>query len=296
MNYLHFFRFSEEPFRLTPDRDFYFQSADQRSIAEVIRFALEQGEGFITVIGEVGTGKTMLLRYLASSLFCNYETAMLISPQLSPRELVQAILQDVGLQTDAHDTINQLLSALNEYLFQLSQQGKRLVIIIDEAQDLPMESLEQIRLLSNFETDKHKWLQILLVGQPELQEKINSAELRQLRQRITISETLHPHSSTEMRDYVHFRLKRAGRADLRLNDGQMRLLYRYSGGIPRLVHKLLSRTLLVMYGDKKHSFDKKSIKAAASSLGMAPQRRSSFWGVMQWAAGLAVFMLILNFL
>ncbi len=125
MNFLDFFRFREEPFRLTPDRDFYFPSSGQCSIATVIRYGLEQGEGFIVVTGEVGTGKTMLLRYLTTRLFKDYETAMLISPQLSPKELVLAILRDVGHEIDGGTSLDLLLHSLNDHLFTLAKDGKR---------------------------------------------------------------------------------------------------------------------------------------------------------------------------
>lgn len=296
MNFLDFFRFKEEPFRLTPDRDFYFPSSGQRSIAAVIGYGLEQGEGFIVVTGEVGTGKTMLLRYLTTQLFNNYETAMLLSPQLSPKELVLAILRDVGHEVDGGASLDLLLHSLNDHLFTLAKAGKKLVVIIDEAQGLPTESIEQLRLLSNFETDKHKWLQIILVGQPELADKISHPGLRQLKQRITITETLHPLSAGEAGEYIHFRLSTAGRRNLRLDKKLNRLISRYTGGVPRLINKLLSRTLLVMYSDKKHSFDKKSIQTAAQSLGMIPERQRTFFPMLSYSTGGMLFFFLIMML
>lgn len=296
MNQLSFFGLNEYPFRLTPDRDFYFPSAEQCAIAEVVKYGLEQGEGFLAVTGEVGSGKTMLIRYLTSALFCKYETAMVISPQLSPLELVQAIIRDTGLEPDPQASLEQLLHSLNKYLSSLAEKDKRLVVVIDEAQDLPPESLEQLRLLSNFETDKQKWLQILLVGQPELKDIISSSKLRQLNQRITITETLHPLSALETKEYISFRLSRAGRSDMLPSASFIKNIFQYSGGIPRLINKLMTRTMLIMYGEKKHSFDKKSLREAAQSLGMTKPRKKIFFSVMPCTAALMLFIFVMQYI
>lgn len=296
MNQLSFFGLNEYPFRLTPDREFYFPSAEQCAIAKVVKYGLEQGEGFLVITGEVGTGKTMLIRYLTNVLFCNYKTSMVISPQLSPLELVQAIIRDTGVKPEPQASLEQLLHSLNEYLFRLAEDGKRLVVIIDEAQDLPLESLEQLRLLSNFETDKQKWLQILLVGQPELKDIISSSQLRQLNQRITITETLHPLSARETKEYISFRLNRAGRGDMLPPSSFIKNIFQYSRGIPRLINKLMARTMLIMYGEKKHSFDKKNLREAAQSLGMVRQRGKFLFSVMPCAAAFIFFIFFIFFI
>lgn len=278
MNHLSYFGIKEEPFRLTPDRDFYFPSRSHSTVAEVIRYGLDTGEGFLIIYGEVGTGKTMLLRKLSNYLHSHYDTAYIISPQLSPRDLLFAILQDldaVDPQTvDLHAPA--LFQKIYDYLLGRNPLGKRLLVIIDEAQNLPEDSIEQLRLLSNFETDKQKLMQILLVGQPELKTKIYQASLRQLRQRITISETLKPLSRPEMAAYINFRLNRVGRADMTPCPGVTKLIYRYTNGTPRLVNKLMSRALLMAYAAQKQEIDKKSIKDAAESLDMPPL--FTFWG------------------
>ncbi len=296
MNQLSFFGLNEYPFRLTPDREFYFPSAEQCAIAEVVKYGLEQGEGFLVITGEVGAGKTMLIRYLTSVLFCKYKTSMVISPQLSPLELVQAIIRDTGLEPDPQASLEQLLHMLNEYLCCLAKENKRLVVVIDEAQDLPLESLEQLRLLSNFETDKQKWLQILLFGQPELKDIISSSNLRQLNQRITIAETLHPLSALETKEYVSFRLSRAGRSDMLPSSAFTKNVFQYSGGVPRLINKLMARTMLIMYGEKKHSFDKKSLREAAQSLGMTKPRKKIFFSVMPCTAALMLFIFVMQYI
>ncbi len=270
MDYLAFFKFNDPPFRLTPDRDFFFRSTNHNSVEKVVQFGIEEGEGFIIVVGEVGTGKTMVLRWVAAHLSEKYETAVILSPQLSPRELVQAILRDIGQYRtiDEEAGLDVLLHTLNNHLYNLSRDGRRLIIIIDEAHDLTDESIEQLRLLSNFESDKHKWLQIILFGQPELRQKMEQTKLRQLLQRVTIMETLVPLSRHEMRQYIHFRLARAGRGDLRLPKRSINAAWNYSRGVPRLINKLMSRSLLVASADLSENVSVKHIRTAAESLEM----------------------------
>jgi general secretion pathway protein A len=281
MNHLNFFGIKEEPFRLTPDRDFYFPSRSHSTVADVIRYGLDTGEGFLIIYGEVGTGKTMLLRKLSTYLHSHYDTAYIISPQLSPRDLLFAILQDLDAVDEQTSNQNApaLFQKIYDYLLSRNPLGKRLLVIIDEAQNLPEDSIEQLRLLSNFETDKQKLMQILLVGQPELKTKIYKSSLRQLRQRITISETLNPLSRPEMASYINFRLNRVGRADMTPSPTVNKIIYRYTNGTPRLVNKLMSRALLMAYAAQKQDIDKKSIKDAAESLDMTPL--FNFWGRLQ---------------
>lgn len=272
MNHLKYFGITEDPFRLTPDQDFYFHSRTHNQVAEVVRYGLEQGEGFLLVSGEVGTGKTMLLRKLRGYMTNTFETAYIISPQLTPQELLVAILQDLDLLgKQVLEPAPIMFQRLSNHLIHLEQQGKKLLLVIDEAQNLPEESIEQLRLISNFETDKRKLLQILLVGQPELRAKINRPSLRQLRQRITITEHLSPLNHPETLAYINFRLNRVGRADLSPNRGAGKLIYRYSGGIPRLINKLMGRCLLMAYAAKTQYINKKIIRTAAQSLEMRPR-------------------------
>jgi general secretion pathway protein A len=267
MKYLSFFGLHEQPFRMTPDRDFFYSSGKHSSLAATIKFGIDQGDGFIIALGEVGTGKTTLIRQLISEFDEKYKTAFLVSPQLTPRELLLAILSDVGFQGKdlRRLSLQSLLQLLNRYLFKLAKIDRKLLILIDEAQDLPEESIEQLRLLSNFESDKHKWLQIILVGQPELREKLEKKHLRQLLQRVTVMETLYPLSEQEMLLYVHFRLAKAGRADLRLNHRAGKALWHFTGGVPRLINKVMSRALLVAYA-RQQAINHKVVREAAASL------------------------------
>ncbi len=296
MNHLAFFGFTDDPFRLTPDQDFFFPSTNHTSLGEVIRYGLQQGEGFIIVIGEVGTGKTMMLRFLMSELGDEFETALLLSPHLDPKELLLSILRDLGLDKNvdsAQVNLDYSLRLLNDHLFKLSTSGKRLVVIIDEAQNLPEESIEQLRLLSNFESDKKKLLQIILVGQPELNAKIEKPNLRQLMQRVTIMETLNPLSKNEMSQYVHFRLSKAGRSDLRLSRKANSKLWKYTKGVPRLINKLMSRSLLVSFANQKHTIDHQVINEAAGSLHMDDTPLLSWFPKFAVIVSMAVMLIIL---
>jgi general secretion pathway protein A len=294
MNHLDFFGFHDQPFRMTPDRDFFYASGKHSSLAETIKFGINQGDGFIIALGEVGTGKTMLIRQLIGELGEQFKTAFLVSPQLTPRQLLLAILSDVGFKNKdlMRLSLHSLLQLLNRYLFKLAKLDRRLLIIIDEAQDLPDESIEQLRLLSNFETDKHKWLQIILVGQPELKEKLAKKHLRQLLQRVTVMETLYPLSKKEMLLYVHFRLAKAGRGDLRLNVRAGECLWRFTGGVPRLVNKVMARALLVAYA-RQQEITGRVVREAADSLHLKkplfPEIPRPVWLVSLAAAMIVVF-------
>ena len=292
MDYLNFFGFQDEPFRMTPDRDYFYASGKHSSLVETIKFGINQGDGFIIVLGEVGTGKTMLIRQMISGLGEKYRTAFLVSPQLTPRQLLLAILSDAGLEDKAlaRRSLHGLLQVLNKYLFKLAESGQKLLVIIDEAQDLPDASIEQLRLLSNFETDKHKWLQIILVGQPELREKLENKHLRQLLQRVTIMETLYPLSKIEMRLYVHFRLSKAGRADIRLDRKAEKKLWCFTGGVPRLINKVMGRALLVAYAGQQE-INHKNIREAADSLHIKVPLFQSILPQF-WLVPLAVVMIV----
>ena len=294
MKHLSFFSLKDDPFRLTPDRDFFFPSANHTALGNALRFGLDQGDGFIIVLGEVGTGKTILLRMLMSDIGKQFETALLVSPQLTPKQLVMAILCDIGLEdkADNRQTLDQLIRLLNNHLAELAAEGRRLLIIVDEAQNLPDESIEQLRLLSNFESDKHKWLQIILVGQPELKKKINQPHLRQLLQRVTIMETLNPLGEKEVSLYVHFRLNRAGRGDMRICSQSRKLLWRYSGGIPRLINKVMSRSLLIAYA-RQQAIDRKVIKEAADSLHLVKRILPAWFPVPDWLFAVTVASVLL---
>jgi len=242
--YTEFYGLREKPFSLSPDPRFLFLSDSHREALAHLLYGIEQGEGFIAITGEVGTGKTTLCRTLLQRLEPGSEVAFLFNPQLSGLELLQAIDAEFGLATEGKSR-RELLDQLNRFLLTKRQEGRRVLLLIDEAQNLEREALEQVRLLSNLETDTTKLIQIILLGQPELDALLESAELRQLRQRINVRWRLGPLSSTETRDYVRHRLRvAAGGAREIFSELALREIHRSSGGIPRVINRICDRSLL----------------------------------------------------
>jgi len=274
MNHLEFFGLREDPFRITPDRSFYFPTRGHTALGEVIRYGLEEGEGFIIITGEVGCGKTLLLRLMMDDLDEDrFETALILSPHLSPRELLLAILHDLGLIEKRHGktSLYTLLRMLDDHLSILAGQGKKLLIVIDEAQNLPEKSLEQLRLLSNFETDTQKLLQIVLFGQPELRGKLSRPNLRQFVQRVSIMENLAPLNKKEMLAYVRHRLQKSGGKEIAFTFLAAQLLWRRTRGYPRLINKVMSRALMVACAEGGHRLTGRILREATASFN-TPER------------------------
>ncbi|MBU2620093.1 MAG: AAA family ATPase [Proteobacteria bacterium] len=294
MNHLEFFGLQEDPFRLTPDRNYYFPTKGHAGLREVIRYGLEGDEGFIIVTGEIGTGKTLMLRLMMDDLPDRFETALILSPHLSRLELLLAIFQDIGLPipTDNTASLDSLLRILNDHLYALAQQGKKLLIVIDEAQNLPDESLEQLRLLSNFETDTQKLLQIVLFGQPELRDKLAQNNMRQLAQRVSIMETLSPLSKQEMVSYILHRFKKSGVYEMPRSFATTDLLWRFTKGYPRLINKIMSRTLLVAYAEKETRISRKIVREAIASLNTPKQKGRFSTLALRWATGFLLLLLL----
>lgn len=275
MGYKEFFGFQDDPFRLTPDTEYFFPSHAHQGALEALRYFFSSHEGFALIVGEAGTGKTLLLRIIMKNLPPHTEVALVLSPNLDPTELLTSILRDLGLEKDQElpREKDQLIKLFNQYLLGKVQERKKVVIVIDEAQNLPTESLEQLRLLSNLETEKEKLLQILLVGQPELLEKIKDRKLRQLDQRITIKEELHPFSQRETEEYILFRLSRAGKGNVSLGRGVLKEVHRLAEGIPRKINAILSRALLLAYAEDTHILDRGLIMRAYQSVSMEETKK-----------------------
>ncbi|MHB1184608.1 MAG: ExeA family protein [Desulfobulbia bacterium] len=279
---------------MTPDRNYYFPTKGHAGLREVIRYGLEGDEGFIIVTGEIGTGKTLMLRLMMDDLPDRFETALILSPHLSRLELLLAIFQDIGLPIPTGNTasLDSLLRILNDHLYALAQQGKKLLIVIDEAQNLPDESLEQLRLLSNFETDTQKLLQIVLFGQPELRDKLTQNNMRQLAQRVSIMETLSPLSKQEMVSYILHRFKKSGVYEMPRSFATTDLLWRFTKGYPRLINKIMSRTLLVAYAEKETRISRKIVREAIASLNTPKQKGRFSTLALRWATGVLLLLLL----
>ena len=249
--YQAYFGLREKPFALTPNTEFLVQLAPYQACLNLLRVALAEGEGFIKVTGEVGTGKTLLCRALLNLLDPQkYQLAYLPNPCLSPMDLRQALARELRIDEVAQYDAMGLLDALHHRLIELAAQGKSTVLLIDEAQALPEETLEALRLLTNLETEQNKLLQVVLFGQPELDATLARHEFRQLLQRITFSYRLRPLDVTDTGRYLQERLSVAGyRGEPLFSHAAIRLLVRGSGGIPRLLNILGNKALMATYGE-----------------------------------------------
>ena len=246
--YKNFFGFKERPFQLVPNPAYLYLSRGHEEALAHLTYAISQGDGFVEITGEVGTGKTTLCRAFLENLGQeDTEAAFIFNPKLDALHLLKAINDEFGIDSSA-DSIKELIDTLNEFLLRKKAEDCKVLLLIDEAQNLSKDVLEQLRLLSNLETTTSKLLQIILVGQPELGEMLDSHELRQLGQRITLSCHLNPLSFRETREYILHRLRVASRKEVvQFTPAAMRAVYRYSGGIPRLINIACDRALLTAF-------------------------------------------------
>ena len=291
-SYIQFFALKDNPFRITPDVDFFFMSSVHQEALGSLEFLLESEEGFAVIIGEPGTGKTITIRKFISQLPDNVEYAYILFPNLSPEEMFRAILEDFGIDIDDTATKNKLFSALREFLIKKKKEGKKIFIIIDEAQNLPVDTLEELRILSNLETDKEKLIQIILLGQPELENKLNSDALRQLKQRITVMSRLNNLTENELIDYINYRLAKAGNSTIRITNSAYKEIFKYTHGNLRQINQIMERALMAAFVKNKHGIDKEDIIEAAISLGMSKKGdRKSVYFVLVLTAVLTVSIL-----
>lgn len=263
--YLNHFGLQEAPFGLTPNTGFYYGLPPHEEAMQVLNWALAQGEGFIKVTGEVGTGKTLLCRKLLSELGSEQRPvrlAWLPNPHLTPGELRTALALELGLAVQGGSELD-LTDRIHRHLIALHQQGSRVVVLIDEAQALPDETLEAIRLFGNLETESSKLLQIVLFGQPELDVRLARPHLRQLRQRIGFSYCLRPLRCDETRAYLEHRLHVSGYRGATLFGGlALRLLWRAARGVPRLINVLAQKCLMLAYGRGERRIGSRLVRLA----------------------------------
>lgn len=265
--YLEHFHFSSEPFSIVPDPRFLFLSKRHEEALAHLLYGLREGGGFVALTGEVGTGKTTLCHYLMEQLPDNVDLALVLNPKLSSLELISSLCDELGIKYPEDNTsIKIVVDALNHYLLAAHARGRRTVVLIDEAQNLNLDVLEQIRLLTNLETKETKLLQILLVGQPELNNLLNCKELRQLSQRITGRYHLIALNFKETKDYVRHRIGKVGGETDLFSSGALAALFKRSRGIPRLVNTIADRSLLGAYGKNERQVSVGLVNNAANEI------------------------------
>ena len=272
--YERHFGFSEKPFNLTPDPRYLFLSSKHQEAYANLEFGVKEGSGFLLLTGEVGTGKTTLIRHFLSQVGPDIRTAVILYPALSAGELFHAILQDLGVPF-AGGTLKDAVDALARALIEAKALNLKVVVLIDEAQNLKPHVLEQLRLLSNLETEREKLLTLVLVGQPELREMLKRPSLRQLSQRITSRSHLEPLSLEQSRNYVRHRLVVAGGSGAEIEDGAVRRVYALSRGVPRVVNLLCDRALLGAFGRGQQTVDEGVVEAAAAEVLPPGQTKAS---------------------
>lgn len=286
--YQDFYGLSAPPYGLTPDTAFFYANRSHREALQTLGFALRVGEGFVKVTGEVGTGKTLLLRMLLRELGEEFSTAWIPNPRMSDQALWAALADELGMQDGAAAAAADFHKRLGEHLVTLHKADRPVVLVIDEAQAMGIDGLETIRLLTNLETEKRKLLQVVLFGQPELDELLGRPEVRQLRQRITFSYRLTPLSRRAVREYLDHRLRRAGYdGAFPFSAGAVRRIGRASGGIPRLINIVAHKALMLGYGRGQSRIDARLVDLAVRDTEGAFRGRGPF-RLFSWSIALVL--------
>ena len=284
--YLNFFGLNEKPFSITPDPRYLFLSERHAEAMAHLLYGINEAGGFIQLTGEVGTGKTTIVRSLLAQAPENAEIALILNPRMTPPEFLLTLCEElgIGVPDSAERSLKDLVDILNDYLLRAHAAGRRVVLVVDEAQNLAPEVLEQVRLLTNLETNTRKLLQIILIGQPELRELLSRNELRQLAQRITGRYHLAPLSEPETAAYVRHRLRVAGATSEIFGRLALREIHRLSGGVPRVINVICDRALLGGYSLDRHRITTALVRQAASEV--FGRRFPPRW--LPWAAGVAL--------
>lgn len=268
--YTEYFGLQEKPFTISPDPRYLYMSEHHREALAHLLYGITSDGCLILLTGDVGTGKTTVCRSLLEQLPENTNAAIIVNPKLSVQELLETICEEFGIDFNRNSSsVKSYIDAINSYLLEAHSQGKTTLLIIDEAQNLDMDVLEQLRLLTNLETDKAKLLKIILIGQPELQKKLENPEVAQINQRITSRYHLAPLSERDARSFIHHRLVIAGGGRMQFfSEKALAIIYQVSGGIPRLINILCDRALLGAYVEEKDQVSETVMrKAAAEVLG-----------------------------
>ena len=265
MSYLSHFSLQDQPFRLTPDPDYLYWSKQHSRAKAYMESTIWLADGFVVITGEIGSGKTTLLQSFLSELDDDVVYAVVSQTQLTPTQFLQAVLTEFGFKPFNKRKV-ELLDMLNMFLIEQYSSGKKVVLIVDEAQNLSRKVLEEIRLMSGIETHKEKVLRIILAGQPELRDTLDSAGLRQLVQRVRLRFHLGPLDRKEMREYIEHRLEIAGRETTLFEDDTYDTIHRYSGGVPRLINTLCDSALLCAFADERDSVGLNDVMEAIAEL------------------------------
>jgi general secretion pathway protein A len=290
--YLAFFGIAEKPFAITPDPRYLYLGRHHADALAHLVYGINEAGGFIQLTGEVGTGKTTTIRSLLARAPKNAEIALIINPRLSPLDFLQTICEElgIGVPDGAQESAKELIDLLNHYLLRAHAAGRRVVLIVDEAQNLSAEVLEQVRLLTNLETESQKLLQIILIGQPELRELLGRNDLRQLAQRITARFHLQPLAREDTLAYVRHRLRVAGASSEIFSGAALREVHRLSGGVPRVINIICDRALLGAYTEDQHQVSPALVRRAAGEI--FGERLAPAWLTPVIAAGLLLVVAV----
>jgi type II secretory pathway predicted ATPase ExeA/septal ring-binding cell division protein DamX len=291
--YEEYFGLSRSPFKITPDTSLFYEGGHRGDILGALVYAVHRGEGIIKVVGEVGSGKTMLCRMLQQELPENIEIVYIANPSVSPEDILFVIASELKFDVDRDASKHELVTMLHEYLLQRHAEDRQVVLFVEEAQGMPLETLEEIRLLSNLETEQHKLMQMILFGQPELDENLSKKSIRQLRERITHDFQLGPLGGAEIHQYLNFRMREVGYTGPELISRKLAdSMVRYSEGLLRRINILADKMLLSAFADGTHTLTLKHLKAAVKDSGFTPinqpaASRKRWW----WMSASAVLIL-----
>jgi general secretion pathway protein A len=281
--YRKFFGLKEKPFEITPDPQFVYLSEKHEEALSHLKYAIREGKGFSVITGEAGTGKTTLVNLLLHTVGTQIRTSYIFNPVLDQPDFLNYICDDFGIKSDGMKSRGQCLTALHNFLLDCYAKDEKVFLIIDEAQSLKPELLQEVRLLTNLETSKKKLLHVILLGQPELNKMLNEPRLRPLKQRITVRYHLPPLDRKETREYIIHRLKKAGSRNVAIFDkAAVDKIYKYSNGIPRVVNIICDNALLTAFAQGTHSVGKKMIKEVIGDLENDRKKWNWKWGVV-WA-------------
>ena len=291
--YEDYFGLERPPFKITPDTSLFYEGGKRGDILAALVYAIQRGEGIVKVVGEVGSGKTMLCRMLQLELPDSVEIVYIANPSVSPEDILFVIAHELTLPVSREASKHKVMHSLQDYLLKRHTENKQVVLFVEEAQGMPLETLEEIRLLSNLETDQNKLLQIILFGQPELDENLSKQSIRQLRERITHSFNLEPLSREEIYNYLNFRMREVGyRGPELINRAVAKKVEQHSGGLLRRINIIADKILLSAYAEGTHNLNAKHVDAAVNDSAfdsVATRRGSAIW----WFALLLLAALLL---